>query len=207
MEIKVCRRRHKNRKGVFMKKRLFSLSVLVSVLALSFAVVSCDNGTTDNGSAITPIPVDKSLSLTGITQSMIDQSNAGVVVGVWKSGTSLDTAAADLEALFKQGEISNAFVAFNMIMDPNEPRPVVGTAYLVPLFDFSGNNKHWAGSGTHMVVIFSLAISIDMTNLTSTYTYTAYQINDVSITNATTSVAVPGTSAKTGTIDIEFPSQ
>ena len=73
MEIKKCQRRHKNRKGVFMKKRLFFLSVLVSVLVLSFAVVSCDNGTTDEASASSS--VNKSLSLTGITQDMVDQIN------------------------------------------------------------------------------------------------------------------------------------
>jgi uncharacterized lipoprotein NlpE involved in copper resistance len=46
MKAKICRRRHKHRKGVSMKKKLVLSAMLVCLLALGLALIGCDNGST-----------------------------------------------------------------------------------------------------------------------------------------------------------------
>jgi len=120
----------------------------------------------------------------------LTKSTGKVVVGVWEKDTSDSVIRNHLESLLSGSHpLPGVFMAANVITDnPAAQLPVAGEAYPVSLFTAPTLYEEWQGSGTFTVVICILDFSGN---------YYAYQIDNVSITKATTSVPVPGTPSTT----------
>jgi hypothetical protein len=74
-----------------MNKKLVFPAVLVSLLALSLAFVSCDNGTIGPPNVFT---------ITGITTQLRDWSQQVCVVGMYLPDTTVDQALTDIKRIY-----------------------------------------------------------------------------------------------------------
>ncbi|MDR2314215.1 MAG: hypothetical protein LBE02_06745 [Spirochaetaceae bacterium] len=77
-----------------MNKKLFSLAMPLSLLALSLVVVSCDNGTSPGGANV--------FTITGITNQMETDSKKVCIVGMYPTGTTAEQALSDTKRIYKE---------------------------------------------------------------------------------------------------------
>jgi hypothetical protein len=88
-----------------MNKKLFSLVMLVSLLALSLVFVSCDNGTTSPGLGFVPGGgggnTPNVFTITGITTQLRNHSQKVCVVGMYPVDTTADQALSDTKRIYR----------------------------------------------------------------------------------------------------------
>jgi hypothetical protein len=79
-----------------MNKKLVFLAMLVSLLALSLAFVSCDNGTSPGGGNTPNV-----FTITGITTELKNYSTEVCVVGMYPPDTTKEQALLDIKRVYQ----------------------------------------------------------------------------------------------------------
>ena len=142
-----------------MKKKNLWLGILAITLVFTMTVVSCDNGTTDDGYSSVP----KAIAITGIAASY-SYGN----IRLFPVGTSL----ADVNN--GVGFVAGAAYNNSDVLD-------LDYSITYPLYNPGTNTGRWTGSGSYDVYWYY--------NTPSGSTVKLYKASSVSFTSATTTVA------------------
>jgi hypothetical protein len=124
-----------------MNKKLFSLVMLVSLLALSLVFVSCDNGTTSGGGG------GYVFTLNGITNDQKNEGFDGFLFGLFAPGTNQSDVIAGVAAYFNNTEPPASLKAYtggNTVSGSDNNWSITGT-----LIDCATGQNNFATNGTY----------------------------------------------------------
>jgi hypothetical protein len=131
-----------------MNKKSIFLAVLVSLLALSLAFVSCDNGTSPG--YILPLNTPNVFTITGITTQLRDWSQEACVVGMYPQGTTVNQAITDVRRIYGYESGSPQYVVAGREVYHSAATGTAGNwTESGTLKSVSSNfTQDWRGSGT-----------------------------------------------------------
>jgi hypothetical protein len=144
-------------------------------------------------------PNSKTMEITGITDTMLNNASEFWFLGVFTQGASVADAKAVIKAIYAEEPFGNKIVAGTFSVDEFSITPSMGGqppyTLTVQLKDAASDfETHWTGTGTYDLWF----ISLTKTN------YYAYNMKDVSITGNLTSVPTTGTVVESGTAQSLF---
>jgi hypothetical protein len=143
-EIEKRRRALKRKGGFFMKKNHLITAMLVSLLALGLAFVSCDNGTSPGGGGGDEA---NTFTLTNISNAQLNEATALCYVGLFGSDKTKADIESDIGALINNATPTHITAGREVIENLTAPATIRGTLFSAS----SGFSKEWSGSGTYHI--------------------------------------------------------
>ncbi|MDR2314213.1 MAG: hypothetical protein LBE02_06735 [Spirochaetaceae bacterium] len=125
-----------------MNKKLFSLAMPLSLLAVSLLVVSCDNGTSPGGDGA------NTFTLTNISTAQLNEASQFCYVGLFPYDKTKENVESDVSALL-YGSPTSHIIAGRQVIEPYliAPATINGTLFSAS----SGFTLEWRGSGTYHI--------------------------------------------------------